>query len=311
MTKSNQNTIYVLGSINTDFVISVDHMPKQGETMHGKGFLLNFGGKGANQAIACSNLGLKTKMLGSVGQDSFGEDAIKRLMSKGIDTSRVLTDTKNQTGMAFIIEYDNDNRIILNQGANKHITQTHLIGLSDAMENDLLIAQLETPFHMILEAFKIAKAKKMTTILNAAPATPHIEEIYPYVDYLIINQTEAEVLSGIYPENEDSMTQAYRVLSKHGISKLVITLGEAGSVYIDQHAFVEVNAFKINPIDTTGAGDAFIGAFVYAYLAQKDMKEVLRFANSAGSFACMRYGAENAMGNLQEIETFIKENHYE
>lgn len=311
MTKSNQNTIYVLGSINTDFVISVDHMPKQGETMHGKGFLLNFGGKGANQAIACSNLGLKTKMLGSVGQDSFGEDAIQRLLKKGIDTTRVLIDPKNQTGMAFIIEYDNDNRIILNQGANKHITQTHLIGLSDAREGDILIAQLETPFNMILEAFKIAKTKKMITILNAAPATAHIEEIYSYVDYLIINQTEAEVLSGIYPENEDSMKQSYRILAKQGITNLIITLGEAGSVYIDSYAFVEAEAFKINPVDTTGAGDAFIGAFVYALLAQKDIREILSFANSAGSFACMRYGAEDAMGSLHEIEEFIKESRYE
>lgn len=303
MKKSN---IFVLGSINVDLVISAPVFPKQGETITGKDFLINSGGKGANQAVAASKLGGNVSLIGAVGNDQFNEIALKEVKLSGINTNNII-EKNSTTGVAMIIKHDGDNRIILDSGSNTLITKEDLInGLEDAKDNDIFISQFEVNEDAVYEGLKIAKSLNMTTILNPAPAKIIKDEVYKDIDYLVINQSEALLLTNIYPNDYSDTAKVYEYFKSKGLKHLIVTLGSKGSVYLGEEVF-NTNAYKIIPVDTTGAGDSFIGAFAYGLSNKMNPKDNLELANATSALVCLKAGAQQSMPTLIEVEKFIEE----
>lgn len=300
------NNIYVLGSINVDLVISAPIFPKQGETIHGKDFLINSGGKGANQAVAAKKLGANVHLIGAVGNDEFKDIALKVIRSSGVNTESVFVkDAK--TGVAMIIKHEGDNRIILDSGSNILISREDLVqGLKGAREGDVFISQFEVNMDVVYEGLKIAKSLKMVTILNPAPAALIKDEAYKDIDYLVINQSEAELLTNIYPKSFEDTKEVFNFFKKKGLKNLIVTLGSKGSVYLGHEVF-KTEAYKIITVDTTGAGDSFIGAFAYGLVNDLSPNETLKIANATSALVCLRPGAQRAMPSLNEVEKFIIE----
>lgn len=300
-----KNKIYVLGSINVDMSISVDNMPLEGETKSGHDFIKNIGGKGANQAVSAAKLGAETYLIAAVGNDIFGKEALASIKNNGVDTTHVSI-TDSHTGMAFITRTNRDNRIILHEGANHKIDQVKVLEAINGKKGDILVSQYEIPYEVVKAAFKKAKSLNMITILNPAPARYLSDDIYPFVDYIILNQTECELLSGVYPTHKEDVKKAATHLFNKGISKLIVTMGSKGSVYISKDELLESQAYKIKTVDTTGAGDAYTGAFAYSLAMHKPVKTGLKIASAAGAYACLKEGVEQAMGTYSDIEKLME-----
>lgn len=301
-----KNKIYVLGSINIDMSISVDKIPMEGETKSGHDFIKNIGGKGANQAVSAAKLGAKTYLIAAVGNDIFGKEALTSIQNNGVDISHISL-SNTHTGMAFITRTNRDNRIILHEGANHKIKQDKVLEAVQGNPGDILVSQYEIPYEIVKNAFKKAKSLNMITILNPAPARYLEEDIYPYVDYIILNQTECEILAGIYPTHEEHVKKAAAYLFSKGISKIIVTMGSKGSVYVSKDELYESKAYKIKTVDTTGAGDAYTGAFAYGLAMHEPITTCLKIASAAGAYACLREGVENAMGTYNDIQKLMEE----
>ncbi len=301
------NKVYVLGSLNIDFNIDCNIFPQKGETIMCSETFTNSGGKGANQAVACSKLGGKTNLIGCVGNDEFGSVLIKELLNYQVNTSHVLMLEKYKTGKAFVICSNCDNRIIVDLGSNLFITEKHIEdGLADALENDLFICQLETNLNAVYYGLKEAKQRKMLTILNPAPAIKLDESIYSLVDIIIANETEAEILTGIYPKSDEDCKKIYEILAKKGISKLIITLGKEGSIYLDANTIKKQKCKKVETVDTTGAGDTYIGALAYQLSLGEKIENVMEFCSKASALTVMKKGAQQSMPDLNDINQYFK-----
>lgn len=299
------NNIYVLGSINMDLVISTTYLPKKGETINGSNFFLNSGGKGANQAVAAAKQNVKTFLIGNIGNDVFGNDLIKILCNYNVDITHIQKCNDTSTGVAMIIIENNDNRIILDTGANYKITNEQIDNaLLSAQKHDIFITQLENNLDAVIYGLSEAKKKEMITIFNPAPAKNLPNEIYNYVDYLIINETECETLSSLYPKDEETIKEIY---FKFQIKNLIITLGSKGSIYVKDDNIHYIQPNKINAIDTTSAGDTYIGVFASELLKNKNEIEALNYASIASSLTCLKEGAQQSIPNKDEIIKYIKD----
>lgn len=293
--------IFIVGSLNMDLVIKAPFMPENGVTITGEGFMTNPGGKGANQAAAIGKLGGNAYMVGCVG-DSFGEELKNTLSGYGVKTDFVEHVSGVSSGIAVIVVVDGDNRIILDAGANKKVSG----GLIDkALENanagDYLVAQLEIPQEQVRYALKKAKEKGMITVLNPAPAAKLLDGILENCDYFVPNQSEAEFYTGIYPKDEETAKECANVLRKVGVKNLLITMGVEGSVCISEGKYHKANAFKVEAIDTTAAGDTFVGAFVTALSEGKTEMEAITFASKASSITVTRRGAQQSIPIRSEV----------
>jgi ribokinase len=283
-------TIYVLGSMNTDLVSIAQSMPLKGETLEGKGFLMNQGGKGANQAVACSKMGANTVMIGCVGRDIFGDQAISSMTQQGVKTEFVMRSDQH-TGIASIWLCEEDNRILLDLGANRDITKDQVhIALENAQPNDILIVQFEIPQPMIREGLQLAKSKKMVTILNPAPYQKFDLSLLYLVDYLILNETEFDALK---INNQGNSIEDY-----------ILTLGEKGSVFVRKGVSHPIQAYQVDVVDTTAAGDTFIGAFA-AMLESKDPLSALKYASAAAALTVTKLGAQQSIPTLNEVIAFM------
>lgn len=300
-----KNNIYVLGSLNTDLVIYTDRMPEKGETIHGKNFITNAGGKGGNQAVAAGMLGENVTMIGAVGKDYYSKMLLDSLERGNINTKSVKIVHGVPSGTAVIIRTKDDNRIIIDSGANATVDIKDIENEMDASKNDIFITQFEIPLETVKKGLMIAKNKKMITILNPAPAIKFEDEIYKYVDYLVVNQSEANILAGIYPKNKEDAEKIFEVLKPKGIKNLVVTLGEIGSVLVNEYTYFD-KAHKIKPVDTTGAGDAFIGALAYGINNQLNDNDKLKICNATSALVCLKEGAQQSMPSLKEVQDFIE-----
>ncbi|MDY0210070.1 MAG: ribokinase [Acholeplasma sp.] len=301
-----QNKIYVLGSINIDLGISVDQMPIQGETKTGSNLIENVGGKGANQAVSAARLGCETTLIGAVGDDLFGIEAKRYLAQTGLDLTHVST-TKTKTGLAFITRSDHDNRIILYKGANHSLSESEIKAIQ-GNPGDVFITQFEIPLEMVKKGLKKAKSEGMITILNPAPASDCDESIYKYVDYFVINQTESQILSGIYPHTKEDVKKVFDYFNPKGINRLIVTLGSEGSVYHDMNKQVFQKAISISPVDTTGAGDAFVGGLACSISKHFTIEKMMAVASAAGAHACLHLGVKDAMGTYDDILKIMEDN---
>ncbi|XP_063828864.1 ribokinase-like [Ostrinia nubilalis] len=270
---SNQNKnapkIVVLGSCSVDFTTYAPRLPTPGETLHGTKFTTSYGGKGANQCVAAAKLGGNTFMICRVGEDQWGEKYKNNLIENGVDVSHVYLTPNVNTGIAQISVAENgENQIVIVPGANGHLSVDDVEHSKDLIKSaDVLIGQLETPFETTLEAFKINEGIKL---LNAAPARNDIQDILPHCSILCVNELEASMLTNLDVSVENAVDALNKLLSA-GCKLVIITLGEKGAVYASKeepptHVFCE----SVPSVDTTGAGDAFVGALATFLVTKKD-----------------------------------------
>lgn len=294
--------IYVLGSMNIDLVIHTPYMPKNGETLTGSNFFINEGGKGANQAVAASKQDIFTYLIGCLGDDIFSKKILHSLKKYHVQTDFVQILKNTNTGTAMIIIENNDNRIILDSGSNALI-DTSLIdtALNNAESNDIFITQLENNLEAITYGLKKAKNQNMITIFNPAPAKMLDSNIYQYVDYLIVNESECKILTNISPTNNQNYKLAFKFFEKYGLKNLIITLGKKGAVFINLKEFIKVKANKVQAIDTTAAGDTFVGVFASSISLNKPIKEALNYACLCSSLTCLKKGAQQAIPTKKDV----------
>ncbi len=298
--------IYVLGSINMDMVAVPPYMPKNGETLTANKYYTNPGGKGANQASAIAKLGGKVKMIGKVGSDAYGPVMKNNLASYGVDVENV-TAVEGNSGIAIIIVVDGDNRIILDPGANFKVTKEDVDkGLEKAKSGDILIMQLEVPMDIVTYAADVAKNKGMTVILNPAPAVPLGQDLLCNVDIITPNETETEILTGISPDSEVELALAVKEYYKYGIKNVVITMGSRGAVVTYGNNIVPIEARKVKAVDTTSAGDTYVGAIAVKLDAGVDIVTACKFASVASSITVTRAGAAQSIPTLEEVEEIMK-----
>ncbi|WP_307852202.1 ribokinase [Neobacillus rhizophilus] len=294
--------VLVIGSLNMDLVTHVPHLPKAGETISSEKFQTNFGGKGANQAVALARLGADTTMIGKVGNDDYGQSLLNNLKQSGVNTSSILEDD-GPTGMAFInVSADGENNIVLVSGAN-HKLQTSDINQNRVLieQSDIIIMQLEIPLEVVEYVLELAFELHKKVILNPAPAQKLTKAMLEKVHTLIPNETELQILTGMPVSNEAEILSAGYYLKTLGIERLVITAGEKGAYVINDEGEFHVPAFKVNVVDTTAAGDSFIAAFIVAETKGLSDEEAAQFANKVSSIVITREGAQSSIPTLEEV----------
>ncbi|MGG3801565.1 ribokinase [Metabacillus fastidiosus] len=289
----NHPKITVVGSINMDLVTLTDKLPEMGETITGKQFKMNPGGKGANQAVAAARLGAQVKMIGCVGSDSFGETLLQHLQNEGIDASNVEL-VNDSTGSALITVYNNDNNIIVVPGANNHVTASFVETKRDVIaDSDILILQLEIPLEGVQKAVEVAKENNVTVILNPAPITELPAGLIEQIDYLTPNEHEHSLL--LKGMNEQQIKE-----------KVIVTKGSRGVSLYKGDEEITIPSFRVNAIDTTGAGDSFNGGLAVALGRGLSLPDACKFGNAAAALSTLKLGAQTGMPGKEEVETMIK-----
>lgn len=308
------NKVCVLGSINMDLVIKVKDMPKEGETILSKSFEKVNGGKGANQAIAAKRCGNEVTIISKIGKDENGKVLKDALENEKINVDFVYEDKINPTGMAMItVNEKGNNSIVVIAGSNMTINEEEINKAKDVIkENDILIAQFETPEEITARAFKFAKESKKVTILNPAPAKEITTDILSYTDIIIPNETEVELLTGIKVHNLESAKLAGSKFLDKGIKFVIITLGSQGAALISKEMAKIIPAYNVKAIDTTAAGDSFIGGLSSKLdinnLSFNALEKAVIFGNKVSSITVQKEGAQPSIGTLEEvIEIYGKE----
>jgi ribokinase len=293
--------ILIIGSINIDLVINTDILPKLGETIHGRNFMTAYGGKGANQAVAVAKLYGKADMIGAVGSDEFGKLLKGNLEANHVETKGVkIADTNS--GVAVITVCGGDNHIILDGGANDAVSPAWIDENLDLIKNaDIVIFQLEIPMETIIYAAKKAKECGCKVLLNPAPAAKLPEELLAYTDIIIPNEHEAAIITG--HENE---VDALKALYDNGNRNVIVTLGSKGCIYNDGKEIKSQTPFKVKAVDSTAAGDSFIGGYCSALCEGKTMEEAIRFATAVSAITVSRPGASVSIPTRTEVEEFLK-----
>lgn len=299
------STITVIGSINLDRTIRVKNMPKPGETIHTKEVFSAGGGKGANQAVAAKRSGADTNFIGAVGDDDAGKVMLDLLDQEKINLDGIQTIKNMATGQAYVTVDDaGENQIMIHAGANDAFTSDYVHSKAGLIENsDLLIAQFESAVSSTITAFKIAQAAKVPTILNPAPAMAQVPaELLAVTDMIIPNETETETLTGVAVTDEASMLAAAEKLHALGIAAVIITIGSKGAFYDVAGRHGIVPAFKVKAVDTTSAGDTFIGAMSSALKPDfSNLEAAIRYGNLASSLAVQRFGAQPSIPYRHEL----------
>jgi ribokinase len=301
--------IAVVGSLNMDLVVRAPHMPIPGETVIGSDFRTIPGGKGANQAVAAARLGAEVTMIGRVGDDDFGRAQLRNLGELCIDTTHVIVDPEAATGIALItLDASGQNSIVLAPGANMRLTKEDINAARGAVvQSDALVLQLESPLEVVMYAVDMAHAEGVKVILNPAPAQPLPDETLAKLDYLIPNESETALLTGIEVADLDSAKEAAERLRDEGVGTVILTLGARGAFLASAEEFVHVPGYEVEVVDTTAAGDAFVGGLAVALAQGQNLAEAVRYANAAGALAVTRLGAQPSLPARQEIEELMGE----
>lgn len=298
------NKVTVLGSLNVDTTLRVPRMPLPGETLSTENKSSAAGGKGANQAVAAARAGAETRFIGKVGNDDAGRFMVESLQEDKIDTSAIVTDKTVGTGSAFILlDEEGQNSILVYGGSNQQIKDAEVLAVEDEIAKaDFLIAQFETPQAATLAAFTVAKRHDVTTILNPAPAAKIDPEILKVTDLVVPNETESAVLTGIEVTDRASMDANADKFREMGVKNLIITVGSKGAYYATEKESGFVPAFKVKAVDTTAAGDTFIGALSSQLKSDlSNIESALTFAQRASSLTVQGLGAMPSIPTYDEI----------
>jgi ribokinase len=298
--------VVVIGSLNMDLVTRAPRLPKGGETLIGQSFTTVSGGKGANQAVAAARLGAQVSMIGCVGNDAYGEALRGALLAEQIDCRAVST-VDGSSGVALIVVDDSSqNSIVIVPGANGALTAETIDRFDSVIRAaDVLICQLEVPDASVGHALKRGRELGKTVILNPAPASrPLPSDWYASIDYLIPNESEASALSGLSVDSLDTAQAAATRLIALGAGKVIITLGAQGSLFADGQRFEHFPAPAVKAVDTTAAGDTFVGGFAAALAAGNDEAQAIRFGQVAAALSVTRAGAQPSIPALSDVQAF-------
>ena len=296
--------ILVVGSLNTDLVVRAPRFPQPGETITGEDLHVIPGGKGANQAVAAARLGANVSMLGRVGKDNFGDFLLKNLQSNHVDMQFVQLDDASTGTATIIVDGNGQNSIVISAGANGQVSVMDVENASFSGFG-LLLLQLEIPIPTVLRAAQRACENGLRVILNPAPARSLPNELIALADFLIPNETELSLLTSMEVKDIPSAEKAAHILLERGVKNVIVTLGSKGALIVDRDSSTHVDTFKVNVVDTTAAGDAFIGGFANALLENKSLKEAVRFGCACGALAATKFGAQPSLPTKEEVERFM------
>lgn len=299
----NKKKIIVIGSCNTDMVIKSDRLPIPGETVIGGTFLMNAGGKGANQAVAAARQGGKVTFISKTGNDVFGKQSVELYNSEGINTDFIFSDPKNPSGVALImVDSHGENCIAVASGANGSLTPADIEKAKAEVETaDFVLMQLEIPIETVEYAAELASKKGIPVILNPAPARTLSDRLLKCLYLVTPNETEAEILSGIKVFDWESAKQAANVISYKGVENVVITMGSLGAFIKEKDQYYIVEASKVKAIDTTAAGDCFSGTLCVGLSEGKSILEAVKIASKVSAITVTRMGAQSSIPYRNEL----------
>lgn len=295
--------ILVIGSSNTDMVIKTHSFPTPGETILGGRFLMNAGGKGANQAVAAARLGGVVTFVGKIGDDIFGKQAVQQLEDEGINVDFVAVDSENPSGVAMItVDRKGENSIVVAPGSNGTLSPADFDkAMTKLDESDFVLMQLEIPIQTVEYIASKAAERQKKVILNPAPAAQLSNALLQNLYLITPNETEAELLTGTRVVDEQSALKAATQLHNKGVEVVIITMGSAGAFLFENGHSELIRAPRVDAVDTTAAGDTFNGALVVALSEGKSIRESIVFANKAASISVTRMGAQSSVPYRKEI----------
>jgi ribokinase len=296
-----------VGSINVDMVVLAEHLPAPGETVAGGTLLVNYGGKGANQAVAARRLGAEVRFIGCVGDDTSGPQLRQAMADEGIDVDGLATIPGMHSGTALItVDRAGRNQIACASGANLHLSVDWLARFPEAFAwAQVVVCQLEVPLETVLWTLQTACQHGAMTVLNPAPAQPLPHAIWPLIDYLTPNEIEAAQASGMPPVTLENAADVSQELLSRGPRVVILTLGAQGAFLATREQHQHVPALSVPVVDTTAAGDAFTGALAVALAEGQAPEAAVRFANAAGGLACTQPGAQPSLPSRASVEALL------
>jgi ribokinase len=316
--------ILVVGSLNADLVVRSPRFPQPGETLSGEDLQVIPGGKGANQAVAAARLGANVSMLGCVGRDNFGDFLLDNLKSNNVDSHLIQRDDSSTGTAIIVVDESGQNSIVLSAGANGKVS---LLDVEHASFPDpstrsgrrfsLLLLQLEIPTPIVLSAAKLAKENNVQVILNPAPAKELPDELISLADFIIPNETELSLLTGMEVDDIPSTEKAAKKLLERGAKNVIVTLGSNGALIVTPELLEHIQPFKVDVVDTTAAGDAFIGGFATKLLESTSslanpqeqvlaLQNAVRYGCACGALAATRFGAQPSLPTKAEIRVILE-----
>jgi len=295
--------ILVVGSLNADLVVRTPRFPQPGETISGEDLQVIPGGKGANQAVAAARLGANVSMLGRVGKDNFGDFLLENLKSNHVDTTLIQRDDASTGTATIIVDSNGQNSIVLSAGANGKVSSADVEHASFSTF-DLLLLQLEIPTPTVYSATQLAKQNGVRVILNPAPAKELPNELISLADFIIPNETELSLLTGMNVNDVSSAERAARILLEKGVQNVIVTLGSKGALIVNSEISKQVDTYPVDVVDTTAAGDAFIGGFAVA-LDSSSLLDAIRYGCACGALATTKFGAQPSLPTKEAVEKFI------
>lgn len=301
--------IAVIGSNMVDLISYINEMPKMGETLEAPDFKMGCGGKGANQAIAAAKLGASVMMMTKVGDDVFADNTVRNFQQYGIDTEFVEKVTGVSSGVAPIfVDKSSQNRILIIKGANEYLKPSDIDHAEARLKNcKLFILQLEIPLETVYYAIDFANKHQIPIILNPAPASKSLDINYACkCDFFMPNETELEILTGMPVETMEQIQEAANTLFAKGLKNLIVTLGEKGSVWLHGNSVTHIAPHKVNAIDTSGAGDAFIGCFAHYYIATGNVEKAMNMASAYSAYSVTGQGTQSSYPNKAQFEQFLQ-----
>lgn len=299
----NGRKILIIGSSNTDMVIKTHNFPAPGETILGGRFLMNAGGKGANQAVAAARLGGMVTFVGKIGDDIFGKQAVQQLEDEGINVDFVAVDPENPSGVALItVDKKGENSIVVAPGSNGTLSSADFDkAIAELDDSEFVLMQLEIPIPTVEHIARMAAQKQKKVILNPAPAAALTDELLQNLYIITPNETEAELLTGVKVYDGHSALKAASALNEKGVEVVIITMGSAGAFLLSNGKSEIISAPDVEAVDTTAAGDTFNGALVVALSEGKTIQESIAFANKAAAISVTRIGAQSSVPFRKEI----------
>lgn len=302
-------TITVIGSINVDHILQIEHNPEPGETIKANKISLAAGGKGANQAVASVRMGCTTNFIGAVGTDAESKFMLQELRKNGINTAGITKMDYETTGQAFVLVQEaGENSIIVNSGANAQLSPKMIAANEHFVTSaDFVLAQLETPEKTTIKAFELAKEAGAITLLNPSPAAQISPELLKLTDLVVLNEPEVRKITGIRETDAASLTKMAGFFHNQGVKVVIITLGERGSFSSNEGQELVVPPVKVHEVDPTGAGDAYIGALVALVNSDfSNLEEALKYASHASALTVQKLSAFPAMPTKEEVTSSVQ-----